>query len=183
MDLRVRVRCDLSVGVVLLGAGIPERRMDSLRLPGGSRMNQEELHMIALSRFRRAVALTTAAVGTSALLFAAPASAATSAPSTPYAATGCNGRICMHITTPSNGTVSVNAWVRNSGDNFFGHYDLRLPNGAVYHMPIRGDATWTHTKNAYWSKFGAIHGQWCVIGWSYNHPGYTKIGEPCETVS
>ena len=163
--------------------GIPERRMDSLRLPGGSRTNQEEPRMIALSRFRRAVALTTAAVGTSALLFAAPASAATSAPSTPYAATGCNGRICMHITTPSNGTVSVNAWVRNSGDNFFGHYDLRLPNGAVYHMPIRGDATWTHTKNAYWSKFGAIHGQWCVIGWSYNHPGYTKIGEPCETVS
>jgi len=142
--------------------------------------------MITLSRFRRAAAV---AAGAAALaltgLSAGAASAATPHAAAPRAATGCSGRICMHVTTPSGGLVTFNAWLYNSGDHFYGHYDLIDPLGRVYHRPTTGAITWTHDLNAYWLNMAATVGKWCVVGWQKNSNGtYSKIsGEPCENVS
>jgi hypothetical protein len=135
------------------------------------------------------VACSAAALALSAL-FVAPAFAARSAPvnaAIPQAASGCNQVVCMHITSPYRIAghpglwVTVNAWVRNTGVTFEGHYDLVNPRG--YKWQSGGDRGWNHSQNYYWRNKSSVRGKWCVIAWEHNGPHhYTNIGEPCETV-
>jgi hypothetical protein len=91
----------------------------------------------------------------------------------------------MHITTPSNGAVTVNAWTYAAGYSFYGHYDLTIyiavfGGTLIYHSNTQ---TWTHTDNAWWRNYAAVIGKWCVTGWKLYNGHYYNIGEPCETVS
>lgn len=114
---------------------------------------------------------------------AAPVPTTAAVKSIPVAATRCDGRICVHATSPSGGMLTFNAWVYRSGDQFYGHYDLVSPTGGVSHRPLNGELRWTHTLNAYWLNYSATVGTWCVIAYQQNFPGnYSKIGTACVGV-
>jgi hypothetical protein len=145
--------------------------------------------MIKLSTTKRVIAAAccVAALGLGGpALFAAPASAVAASRTTasagmiPAAAEGCNNNICAYFATPSDGKITVHAWVYESGFSFYGHYELTWPGG---HNNVLPERNWTHTENHYWTNYAAIAGKWCVIGWRDNGGGnYTNIGEVCKAV-
>lgn len=128
-----------------------------------------------------------ALIGAPAATAAPVTTAAPAATAIPHAATGCNGEVCMHITTPSSsGKVTVNVWTYASGYKFYGHYELLtgvldgLPLGDSYNSPT---GTWGHTNSYYWRNVSDDGGpQVCVIGWLYSGGTNHNIGEPCESV-
>jgi hypothetical protein len=129
-------------------------------------------------RRRAAVAVAgTAMLGLGTLAAASPASA--SAPQTvkPLASSGCNGDVCISLSTPSGGKVSVHGWAYNT--NFYGHFELTGPNGLVKNSTQK----WYYAGGAgpTWSV-AAVVGQYCMTGWEYYGGHYYNIGRPCENV-
>lgn len=146
--------------------------------------------MSSFFKARRVMAIATiaAALLCGCALMAAPASAAPTAPQVPRAATGCNGEVCMHVTSPGGyplTTITIDAWTYAKGYKFYGHYELTVYDielGYVIATHNSNTATWTHTKNYYWRHLPALIAKYCVTGWKYYHRHYYKIGKPCETV-
>lgn len=124
--------------------------------------------------WRTATAFSLAAIclGGSALL-AAPAHAA--------AGPNCEGEICVYWASPVNGTITVHAWAYRSNFSFYGHYELKWPNGGLNNTR---EQIWNHTVNAYWTNYKVVPGLWCVDGWRDDGGGhYTNLGEACANVS
>lgn len=93
----------------------------------------------------------------------------------PYAAQGCSGDTCMYLSSPSGGTVLIQAWAYSA--NFYGYFVLSAPSGTYY----SATQTWLGGKGNYalWSGIPAIVGPYCVTG--YTSTG-TFEGTACENV-
>jgi hypothetical protein len=112
------------------------------------------------------LALTVAAGG--AVLKARPAHAA---------ATGCNKNVCMHLSSPKNGKVTIEAWADDSC--FTGNFDLTGPSGLYIH---RGNQTYCPGDRPHpverFENVGAVVGKYCIAGFSNG-----KLqGKPCESI-
>lgn len=92
----------------------------------------------------------------------------------PDSAQGCSGNTCMYLSTPSGGTVYVDAWAHST--SFYGHWELVTPAG-TYNSPAE---TWTASPSDeyQWSSLTADVGSYCVTGWS----GSNNLGTACESV-
>ncbi|MEZ0076120.1 hypothetical protein ABH927_005496 [Planotetraspora sp. GP83] len=91
-------------------------------------------------------------------------------------ALGCNGNVCMYLSTPRNGTVYVQAYPQHG--SFYGNFDLTGPNGLYRHGPTQ---TWTNgafQPKQEWTGIPAVVGKYCVSGWDHG----TRIGLPCESI-
>ncbi len=128
---------------------------------------------------RRMATIATSTLGIAGLAFLP----ATSASAAPLAASGCNGVVCMSVTTPSaNGSFTIKAWDRYGADCFHGHYEVgREGTSTVVNSPT---GNWCHT-NKYSHTFNLSEGKgnWCVIGWELKNGHSTDIGQPCEDVT
>lgn len=105
------------------------------------------------------------------LLLPAPASAAP-AEIVPMQATGCNANVCMFLSTPSNGTVYIQAWARST--NFYGNFDLTGPAGLYRHGSTQTWFAGDHPNVQQWNE-SAVVGKYCVSGWENGN----RIGFPC----
>ncbi|MEU8272621.1 hypothetical protein AB0B89_36415 [Sphaerisporangium sp. NPDC049002] len=91
-------------------------------------------------------------------------------------ALGCNGNVCMYLSTPKNGTVYVEAYPQHG--SFYGNFDLTGPNGLYRHGSTQ---TWTNgafEPNQVWTGIPAVVGKYCVSGWDHGQ----RIGLPCESI-
>jgi hypothetical protein len=144
--------------------------------------------MIKRSTIRRAAALAggTAALGVGALA-ATPASAAQTPLAasagtaarvvTPFAAQGCSGDACIHLTTPQGGRVTVRGRARNQ--TFYGHFEMTGPNGLVRNSPN----TWNFAGgNGHSWTVPAVVGQYCITAWEYYGHHYFNLGRACKNV-
>ena len=115
---------------------------------------------------------------------AAPASAATTHPpathavrhdARPYSAQGCNGDVCIYLSTPSGGHVYIQAWAYSQ--SFYGYFHLSGPNGLSKNSSTK---TWIGGKGNYyqWNGITATVGKYCITGYSYGK----NIGKPCENI-
>ncbi len=93
----------------------------------------------------------------------------------PYAAQGCAGDTCLYLSSPSGGTVLVEAWAYST--NFYGYFVLSAPSGSYY----SATQTWIGGKGnyAHWSGIPATVGQYCVTGYT---SGGSLEGTACEYV-
>ena len=117
-------------------------------------------------------------VATAALLCATAPAQATTTPAAhvvPLTAQGCSGDVCIYLSSPSNGTVYVQAWAYNS--SFYGYFHLSGPDGLSSNSST---ITWIGGKGNYnqWSGVSAVVGQYCVTGYSYGD----DIGRACESI-
>ena len=112
--------------------------------------------------------LVAAAAAVAGVALAAPATAA------PLDASGCNGLTEIVVIGPASGwTIAGHACAPE--EEFTGHIQVIAPglnrngpDGFPAHFQVSGHGA----------------GQACVIGWRLNSNGtYTKVGEPCETIS
>lgn len=80
----------------------------------------------------------------------------------------------MYLSTPSGGTVYVDAWAYST--SFYGHWELVTPAG-TYNSPAE---TWTASPSDdyRWSSLTAYVGSYCVTAWS----GSANLGTACESV-
>lgn len=92
------------------------------------------------------------------------------------AAQGCNGDVCMFLSTPSAGKVYVQAWAYNQ--TFTGHFQLTGPNGLSRNSTV---GEWIGGKVNYYtfSNIPATVGKYCVTGWTTK---LQNIGRPCESI-
>lgn len=91
----------------------------------------------------------------------------------PLDAQGCAGNVCMYLSSPSDGTVYVQAWAYY--DSEYGQLQLSAPSG-TYNSPTQ---VWDaggprHT----FPTIPAIVGQYCVTLWD----GGVNSGTACENV-
>jgi hypothetical protein len=90
-------------------------------------------------------------------------------------ATGCNGNVCMFLSTPSGGGVYIQAWARNT--SFYGNFDLVGPGGLYRHGSTQWWYAGSHPNVQQWNE-SAVVGKYCVSGWDNG----TRIGYPCLSI-
>jgi hypothetical protein len=96
---------------------------------------------------------------------------------TQAASSGCNRDVCISLTTPSGGKVTVHGWAFSAP--FCGHFQLTGPNGLNKNSASgcfsAGGAgpSWT---------VAAVVGQYCVTGWQCAGSSCISEGKPCENV-
>ena len=102
------------------------------------------------------------------------AQAATNASVVPLSAQSCTAHVCMFLSTPSAGKVTVEGWPYDIG--FYGHFQLTTP-GANYNSP---SGSWSQGLAGMYTftNIPAIVGQYCIIGWS----GTINEGRVCNSV-
>jgi hypothetical protein len=91
----------------------------------------------------------------------------------------CSGDLCMRITYQKGTVATVYMWA--DSDTFFGHFELRMPNGRIANSPnnnqwYAGGAGYTFAD---WN--GGV-GLWCGTAWSlssYFDVAYFSIGHVC----
>ncbi len=93
----------------------------------------------------------------------------------PYTSQGCSANSCIYLSTPSGGTLLIEAWAHAS--DFYGYFRLTAPSGTYYSVT----QTWVGGKGNYaqWPGITATVGQYCVTG--YTSSG-TFEGTACENV-
>lgn len=115
---------------------------------------------------KRIVATVVTAASVAALTLTAPAANAS--------ASGCNGDVCIYLSDPSGGKVSVRGWAYNR--TFYGRFHLTGPDGisqySIWNTNHAGAAGHTFTA-------AAIVGQFCITAQEY---GVGNIGTACENV-
>jgi hypothetical protein len=99
-------------------------------------------------------------------------------PASTQASQGCNGDICISLSTPSGGKVSIKAWAYTS--NFKGFFEFDGPNGYIKSSPTE---TWTAGGTGYTISITAVVGQYCISGIAIeSNGGEVDNGYPCESV-
>ncbi|MCP2250658.1 hypothetical protein LX86_009452 [Lentzea aerocolonigenes] len=93
----------------------------------------------------------------------------------PMEATGCNGNVCMFLSTPSGGRVYIQAWARNT--SFEGNFDLVGPGGLYRHGDTKRWYAGSHPNRQEWDV-PAVVGKYCVSGWENGQ----RIGYPCLSI-
>ncbi|WP_214105900.1 hypothetical protein [Acrocarpospora catenulata] len=91
-------------------------------------------------------------------------------------ALGCNGNVCMYLSTPKNGTVYVQAYPKSG--SFYGNFDLVGPLGLYRHGATRTWKNGAFEAKQEWTGIPAVVGKYCVSGWVNG----TRIGYPCENI-
>ncbi|WP_424534812.1 hypothetical protein ACOZ38_32070 [Sphaerisporangium viridialbum] len=91
-------------------------------------------------------------------------------------ALGCNGNVCMYLSTPQNGTVYVQAYPQSG--SFYGNFDLTGPNGLYRHGPTQWWYNGAFQPKQQWTAIPAVVGKYCVSGWDNGK----RIGLPCESI-
>ena len=139
--------------------------------------------IVSMSKPRRVGTLVgcAAVLGLGGVAAAMPASAATApavhAPAAvvkPLASSGCSGDVCISLTTPSGGKVTVRIWAYNT--TFYGYFLLTGPDGLDKTSP---DNT-NHAGGAGHSwTVSAVVGRYCGSAVSTSE-GY--LGTACENV-
>ena len=142
--------------------------------------------IVSMSKPRRVGTLVgcAAVLGLGGVAAAMPASAAT-APAThtsaaivkPLASEGCSDNVCISLTTPSNGKVTVRIWAYDT--TFYGEFKLTGPNALVETSPLNvnhaGGAGHSWTVNA-------VVGRYCGTAYAYVNDEWIDMGTACESV-
>lgn len=137
--------------------------------------------MNRMSRIRRvgAIAGCATALSLGSLATALPASAATTTTHAviPFASQGCSGDVCISLSTPSNGKVTIRVWAYDT--TFYGEFKLTGPRALVKTSPLNvnhaGGAGHTWVVNA-------VVGKYCATAYAYVNEEWIDLGTACENV-
>lgn len=100
----------------------------------------------------------------------------------PFDATGCNGDVCMYLSTPSGGEAYVHAWAYST--TYYGFFILTGPDSLWRESATKtwyGGGDYGTTAN-FGGNFAAVVGQYCVTFYQALSNEDVEQGRACESI-